>query len=138
MNSHLNLDIKLQSLNVKGLNKSIKRRSIFRWLHNQKHHFVFLQETHCTKECAQLWEAEWGGKVFFSHGTSQSKGVMTLVNPKLDFKIEKCITDKNGRFIILDLVVDESHIVLVNIYAPNDANQQITFLKDLQSRKKIL
>ena len=59
---------------------------------------------------------------------------MTLVNPKLDFKIEKCITDKNGRFIILDLVVDESHIVLVNIYAPNDANQQITFLKDLQSR----
>ena len=76
MTSHPSLNIKIQSLNVKGLGKSIKRRSIFRWLHNQKHQFAFLQETHSTKECAQFWEAEWGRKVFFSHGSSNSKGVM--------------------------------------------------------------
>ena len=34
--SHPSLNIKIQSLNVKGLGKSIKRRSIFQWLHNQK------------------------------------------------------------------------------------------------------
>ena len=75
MNSHLDLDVKLLSLNVRGLNKSIKRRSIFRWLHNQKLQFAFLQETYSSKSYAHIWEAEWGGKTFFSHGTSHSKGV---------------------------------------------------------------
>ena len=77
-------DIKFQSLNVRGLNKSIKRRSIFRWLHNQKFHFTFLQETYSSKECAQIWEAEWGGKAYFSHGSSQRRGVMlSLENDRL-------------------------------------------------------
>ncbi|CAH3134215.1 unnamed protein product, partial [Porites lobata] len=127
-------DVKFQSLNVRGLNKSIKRRSIFRWLHNQKFHFTFLQETYSSKECAQIWEAEWGGKVYFSHGSSHSKGVMTLVTPNLDVKVEKCIQDTNGRFLILDLLIDELHLILVNIYAPNDANQQVTFFKELENQ----
>ena len=38
-------DFKCQSLNVKGLNKSIKHRSVFRRMHNQNFHFIFLQET---------------------------------------------------------------------------------------------
>ena len=116
------------------MNKSIKRRSIFRWLHNQKFHFTFLQETYSSKECAQIWEAEWGGKVYFSHGSSHSKGVMTLVTPNLDVKVEKCIQDTNGRFLILDLLIDELHLILVNIYAPNDANQQVTFFKELENQ----
>ena len=122
-------NIKCESLNVRGLNKSIKRRSIFRWLHNQNNHLTFLQETYSSKDCAKTWEAEWGGKVFFSHGTSHSKGVMILVNPKVDFKIEKVISDNNGRYIILDAMVDDSLAVLVNIYAPNDLNQQLAFFK---------
>ena len=48
---------------------------------------------------------------------------MILVNPNLELKVEKCITDKNGRDILLDLIVDESHIILLNIYAPNHINQ---------------
>ena len=81
MTSQPSFDVKFQSLNVRGLNKSIKRRTIFRWLHNQKHHFTFLRETYSSKQCAQTWEAELGGKVFFSQGSSHSKGVMILVNP---------------------------------------------------------
>ena len=75
-----------------------------------------------------------GWKSFLSRGTSHSKGVMILVNPSLDLKVEKSISNKNGRFIILDLVVDGSRIILVNIYAHNDANQQVTFFKELQNR----
>ena len=58
---------------------------------------------------------------------------MILVNPNVELKVEKCITDKNGRYILLDLIVDESHIILLNIYAPNDVNQQLTFFKGLQN-----
>jgi len=116
----------------KGLNKSIKRRSIFRWLHNQNNHFSFLQETYSSKDCAKTWEAEWDGKVFFSHGSTHSKGVLILVNPKVELKIEKVISDYNGRYIILDAMVDGSHVILVNIYAPNDLNQQLALFNDLQ------
>ena len=59
---------------------------------------------------------------------------MTLVNPNLDVKVEKCIQDTNGRFLILDLLIDELHLILVNIYAPNDANQQVTFFKELENQ----
>ena len=113
-----NLDIKCLSVNTRGLNKSIKHRSIFRWIHNQNVHFTFLQETHSSKLSADAWSAEWGGKVFFSHGTTNSQGEMILINPKPDSKVEKCILDRIGRFIILDVALEDSHIILVNIYAP--------------------
>jgi len=126
-----NLDIKCLSINIRGLNKSIKRRSVFRWIHNQKAQFIFLQETHSTQINTDFWTAEWGGKIFFSHGTSNSKGVMILINPKLDCKIENCISDRHGRYIILDVSIDDSRVTLVNIYAPNDLNQQSKFFKSL-------
>ena len=126
-----NLDIKCLSINIRGLNKSIKRRSVFRWIHNQNAQFIFLQETHSTQINTDFWTAEWGGKIFFSHGTSNSKGVMILINPKLDCKIENCISDRRGRYIILDVSIDDSRVTLVNIYAPNDLNQQAKFFKSL-------
>ena len=93
---------------------------------------VPLQETHISKDSAITWEAEWGGKAIFSHGSTNSKGVMILLNPKLDCKIEKVIEDKDGRYIITDIFLNQIRIVLVNIYAPNDQTQQVLFLKRLQ------
>lgn len=53
-----------------------------------------------------MWEAEWEGKVLFNHGTTHSKDVMILLNPKLDYKIEKISQDENGRFIIAKLITE--------------------------------
>ena len=39
------IDIKCLSVNIRGLNKALKRRTVFRWLHQQNCPFVFLQET---------------------------------------------------------------------------------------------
>ena len=58
---------------------------------------------------------------------------MILFHPKLDFKIEKKISDKNGRFIILDGSFAYTRTVLVNIYAPNDVHQQVSF-NEFQNR----
>ena len=57
-----------------------------------------------------MWEAEWGGKVLFNHGTTHSKGVMILLNPKLDCKIKKITQDKNRRFIIAKLITEDTHL----------------------------
>ena len=39
--------------------------------------------------------------------------------------------DKNGRFIIVNTTVNEDELCLINIYAPNDQNQQIIFYQKL-------
>ena len=80
-----------------------------------------------------MWEAEWGGKVLFNHGTTHSKGVMILLNPKLDCKIEKISQDKNGRLIIDKLITEDAYFILVNLYSPNDVSQQVLFFNDLQN-----
>ena len=85
-----------------------------------------------------MWEAKWGGKVYLSHGSSHSKGVMTLVNPNLDVKVEKYIQDTKGRFLILDLLIDELHLILVNIYARMTQNSKSRFLKNSKISLKIL
>ena len=70
----------------------------------------------------------------FNQGTNHSKGVMILLNPKLDCKIDNITQDRNGRLKIAKLTTDDSHLILVNIYSPNDVNQQVHFFKDLQNQ----
>jgi len=77
---------------------------------------------------------EW--QSFLSHGTNHSKGVITVINLSVNFKVEKGIPDKQGRFIILKLSLEEKVTVLVNIYAPNNVTQQVAFLKRLNQQLK--
>lgn len=75
------MELKILSLNVRGLNKTTKRRQIFRWLHQQNSDVVYLQETYSSPQTIKLWEPEWGGKIVESHGSSHSRGVMILFKP---------------------------------------------------------
>ena len=86
---------KLLTLHVRGLNSSRKRRQVFRWLHLQRSDIIFLQETYSSTETIKRWEAEWGGKVVASHGTTHSEGVMILFKPNLNVTINKTLADKN-------------------------------------------
>ena len=92
---------KLLTLNVGGLNKSRKRRQLFRWLHQQQSDIIFLQKTYSSFQTIKMWEAEWGGggggKIVSSHGFTHSGGVMILFKPRLDVSFEKIIPDKHGR-----------------------------------------
>ena len=121
------------SLNVQGLNKTIKQRQIFLWLHQEKPDVVFLQETYSCAQNLKLWEAEWGGKMIGSHGTNHSRGVMILFKSKLDVNIEQIISDKNGRYILAEALVRGEKFAFLNIYAPNDQTQQMQFLRGLSN-----
>ena len=89
------------SLNARGLHKTIKRRQIFRWLHQQKPDVVFLQKNIFACAKFKIVEAEWGGKMIGSHGTNHGRGVMILFKPNLDVNIEQIICVKNGRYILV-------------------------------------
>ena len=47
-------------------------------------------------------------------------------------------TDKNGRILILDVMVDETNFVLVNIYNPNTETEQVTTLLDLDKILEVI
>ena len=116
------------SLNVRGLSKPLKRRKAFRLFHKQNVDVIFLQETFSSATNIQVWEHEWGGKIYSYHGTNHSRGVAILFNPKLDFTVESYTRDSNGRIIIVSIVLDKEKFVLANIYSPNDQKSQLCFL----------
>ena len=120
---------KLLSLNVRGRNSLRKRRQVFRWLHQSD--IIFLQETYSLPESIKRWETEWVGKIVSSHSSSHSRGVMILFKPCLDVDFQKINADNSGRCILAETIIDGTKVVLVNIYAPNDATQQVVFLRDV-------
>ena len=81
-----------------------------------------LQETHYTKEVQKIWKTQWGGQMFFANGTSQARGCIIMIMKKLKTTIHKQYTDPNGRFLMLDMSVQNYRLCLCNIYAPNEDN----------------
>ena len=78
-----------------------------------------MQENYSSLADEKKWADELKGPIFFSHGKTNSCGVAIgyIGNNKVDVLDKKI--DKNGRILILDVMVDEINFVLVNIYNPN-------------------
>ena len=52
---------------------------------------------------------------------------MILVSDKLQFELKSEIQDKDGRYILIDAVIQDSSFLLLNIYSPNNTAEQCTF-----------
>jgi len=126
-----NFNFKLLSLNVRGIRTSDKRKGLFTWINNQKADIYFLQETYSTEEIELEWRKQWRGELFFSHGTNHSKGVLILFRNDLDFKIISTTSDPLGRYVMLELMVQDALFLFVNIYAPNKTSDQCDFVDTL-------
>ena len=37
----------------------------------------------------------------------------------------------HGRYILAEIIIDNTKIILVNVYSPNEINQQVVFLREL-------
>lgn len=92
---------------------------------------IFFQETYFSTKTIQIWGNEWGGKICASHGSTHSRGVIIMFKPRLDVTIDNIIADKNSRYIVVEATLDETKIVFLNIYAPNDTALHVHFLRDL-------
>ena len=122
------VDFKLLSLNVRGIWPSTKRKALFCRLNERKCDIVFLQETYSTKDVESIWKTQWQGKLYFSHGSNHSCGViMILVKDDVDFKLNSIISDDQGRYVIIEAEVQGSLFLFVNIYAPNSVQDQCCF-----------
>ncbi len=63
------------SYDCNGLANNTKRNEVFKWLKDKcTFDIICLQETHSVQKDETKWIREWGGHIFFSHGSSNKRG----------------------------------------------------------------
>ena len=131
-------NVNICTFNVRGLRSADKRRTVFRYFHEQfPNHIMVLQETHSIKSDERYWQAEWGGPIMFSHGSGRECGVAILIPRSIDKKyISEMSTDDAGRLIFADLKYERFSVKLVALYAPTQghADQQYEFYSALRRK----
>lgn len=111
-------ELKIFSYNVRGLGEKRKRLSIFRFLKANYKGIIFLQETHSTRNIENLWKGEWGGKIYFGHGTSKSNGVAILFPRQICHNVHEEIKGADGRILTLKVEINGEIYIFANHYSP--------------------
>ena len=119
--------LKFSTFNCRGLQDGFKRKAVFDYFHKRGDDIIFLQETHSHGLNENFWRSQWGSHCWFSHFSTNSRGVGILIKQNHKVIINSLDRDPAGRFIILDIIIDGFHIILVNIYGPNEDNPDFYF-----------
>ena len=75
---------------------------------------LFLQEIYSDSKVEQKWKED--SNFFFSHGKSNSCSVLIAYFGTGTFTVKKQQTDKEGRILILDVSINDSEYILINLY----------------------
>ena len=128
--------ITITSFNCNGLGQKPKRINIFKWLKKEYQGIICLQETYSVPKIEKKWTKEMGHqyKLYFSHGTSNSRGVCTIVPKPLAKFITNTYYDKDGRSVALQFHLGGKNYTIVNNYAPTQDNvkEQLEFFKTME------
>ena len=117
-----NISLSFSTNNVKGIQSYKNRLKLIEYFIEKigSTGVLFLQETHSSSKVEQKWKEDFKGHVLFSHGKTNSCGVLTAYFRKETFTIKKRETDKEGRILILDVSVIDSEYILINVYNANN------------------
>lgn len=128
-------DLHLLTLNVQGLREQRKRYRLYEWLKNQKFGIALVQETHFSNEIVNEINNEINdfATAFHSFGKSNSRGVSVFFSKKLPISIINFISDADGRYIMLNIEIDECFYTIINVYAPNEEKNRNVFFKKIMN-----
>ena len=59
-------NLKIFSMNVRGLRNDTKRQKVFQWLKNKDCSLYLIQETHSSPDINEKWKNEWHEASYFS------------------------------------------------------------------------
>ena len=106
---------------MRGLCGPIKKKKILNQLRQMNCQIAFLQETHLSDvEHKKL--KSWADKVYYSsHRSGRRKGVSILIHREIHFTKTLMHKDTEGRYILVNGVIDGVEVSLINVYAPNEA-----------------
>jgi exonuclease III len=125
-------DLKVLSLNCRGLVNNTKRKTLFHLIKNKNIDIAFLQETFVTPLFVKDFDRCWGGSAFHAASNScHSRGVCILIKEGLDIQVQNVHRSEDGRKLMMNVIIKGSMFCLVCAYAPNVMAQRIEFFKRL-------
>ena len=129
-NIRTNGQLKVITLNTRGLRDSQKRKTVLNWLKNNKADVVLLQETYFTPKMKNILDREWGEHHYHSYTDScHSRGVSILLSNNLKIDHVNVKTCSEGRKLLLNLSINNVYYTIVSLYTPNNIENRIQFLK---------
>ncbi len=120
---------KYLSLNVNGLNSAVKRTRVLEYLHRKSISCALIQETHLKQSDEARFQNKYYKLAAFSCALNKTKGVLILVNWKLNLTIEHLGSDEEGRFVFIRCKIYNNRLALLSIYGPNETDS--TFLTQI-------
>ena len=75
------------------------------------------------KDTYKLKVREWKN-IFYANGKQKKVGVAILISDKIDVKIKKITSDKEGHYIMIKGSIQEEDITIINVYAPKIGGPQ--------------
>ena len=112
--------LKICSLNARGLGDVYKCNAIFTYFRDMKADIILLQEAHVRDQVqSKQYKVEWGGQLYASCGETNSRGVITLIHPNSEVKVEAVKGDSTGRILCCEILFKDKLFTLCNLYAPN-------------------
>ena len=73
-------------------------------------------------------------KIFRANRDQKKAGVAILVSDQIDFEIKAVKKDKEGHYIMIKGSIQEEHITIITIYAPNIGAPQ--YVRQMLTRMK--
>ena len=122
----INNYIQFISNNLERLQSLEKRIKVFEYLKNciSNNAFMFLQEMHSTAYDEKRWQGDLKGKIFFSHGLRNSRGVAIGFLGNMNFNVLNKIQYK-------DSIFDDAAFLLISLYNANKECEQLNVLTTL-------
>ena len=70
---------------------------------------------------------------YFSHGSNCGQGALVFIRDGFEYVFKGSISDLHGRYVLVQIEIEEKSYILLNIYAPNVITEQRKFWSDIQS-----
>ena len=124
------IDLKIVSLNVRGLNDRYKRMTLFKWLKDKKFDIICLQETFCVNNFVKTFDRDWQGSIY--HCTSNSthaRGVCIMFRKNINFKLKNLHSSVDGRKILMNIEISDQKYTIANLYSPTIEKEKCDFQK---------
>lgn len=117
------------SLNIRGLNKPLKRRCLLIWSKCLHLDILFLQETYLLAEDTRTLKGSHFVTVYSTNFSSCSRGVAIFIGRDAQLQVASIELDPQRSYIFLIGSLGSKPFLLLNSYAPNGDSR--LFFKDL-------
>jgi exonuclease III len=105
--------------NVRGFGSQTKRIKVLNHLNKLQADICLLQETHLSESDHNKIKSSKYSHLFSAHYNTKQRGVCILISKKISFVHNTTVIDPEGRFIIINISINNSPVTTGNLVGPN-------------------